>query len=287
MAMRDSRARTALAVMVLVLAALRFESLVWILPVMGLVFVLIGAEELRRLSVAKGIEFSRPVAYACGASVFLAGLVPPFVFPWIVLSLFATIIVIAFAVHLSKFSYEGTIAGVGTFFLVPFYFAFPLACGLQVLQADRMFFIFVLACVWAMDSAAYYFGCAYGRHRLAPRVSPKKSWEGAAAAFVGSVAAGLVARAVLPLSLNWLEVLGLSAAFGIIGQVGDLAESALKRDAGVKDSGSSFAGHGGVLDRLDSLLFCFLCFYVYLVMRSDFPTGCVSSTFFDAVVGAL
>lgn len=124
---------------------------------------------------------------------------------------------------------------------------------------------FLLCVVWAGDVAAYYVGRAWGRHKLAPQLSPGKTWEGAVASVVGSVlvAGGLVGlamalqqRDIVLLSYPdevwyWLVV---AALVNVAAQVGDLAESALKRSAGVKDSGSLLPGHGGVLDRIDALL---------------------------------
>lgn len=124
---------------------------------------------------------------------------------------------------------------------------------------------FLLCVVWAGDTAAYYVGRVWGRHKMTPHLSPNKSWEGAAA----SVAGGLFAAGVL-LGLyhllqrenvavlsypeeTWYWVV-LAMVVNVAAQVGDLAESALKRSAGVKDSGSLLPGHGGVLDRIDALI---------------------------------
>ena len=124
--------------------------------------------------------------------------------------------------------------------------------------------ISIFASIWCCDSAAYFAGRALGRHKLFPRVSPHKTWEGAIAGVVFAVAAFLAARAlVLPyLSAGSAAVCGLIV--GIFGQIGDLAESLMKRDAGVKDSSSIIPGHGGVLDRFDSLMFVSPLIYFYL-----------------------
>ena len=138
--------------------------------------------------------------------------------------------------------------------------------------------VFLLFVVWAGDTAAYYAGRAWGRHKMAPKLSPGKTWEGAIASVAGSVAiaAALVGLASLmqePANsavLSWLERtfpsavlsypdeiwywLVLAVIINAAGQIGDLSESALKRSAGVKDSGSLLPGHGGVLDRIDALL---------------------------------
>ena len=138
--------------------------------------------------------------------------------------------------------------------------------------------VFLFCVVWAGDTAAYYVGRAWGRHKMAPSLSPGKSWEGAFASVAGSVliAAALVGLAGLMQEpwnsavQSWLERtiptavlaypdeiwywLGIAVLINVAGQVGDLAESALKRSAGVKDSGNLLPGHGGMLDRIDALL---------------------------------
>lgn len=108
---------------------------------------------------------------------------------------------------------------------------------------------------WAGDTAAFYIGRAFGKHKLAPVVSPGKTWEGTIGSVCGGVlAVGVYAHFLLP-SAPLAAVLGIAAAANVAGQFGDLCESAIKRGAGVKDSGSSLPGHGGWLDRVDSSLF--------------------------------
>jgi phosphatidate cytidylyltransferase len=104
----------------------------------------------------------------------------------------------------------------------------------------------------------------WGQHKMSPYISPKKSWEGAVAGFLTSmgVAVGLVPLLGLPLAYGWAALLG--AMVGVVGQLGDLAESLLKRQVGVKDSGNVIPGHGGMLDRVDSLLFAVPAVYYFL-----------------------
>ena len=128
-----------------------------------------------------------------------------------------------------------------------------------IIMMPREQVLLLFAIIWVGDSAAYYVGRAFGRHSLAAKVSPKKTIEGAAGGLIGSVVAGVFGA--LFLREPWLQVAGISAATAIAGQVGDLAESVLKRSAGVKDSSSILPGHGGILDRLDSLFFAAPVFY--------------------------
>jgi len=125
--------------------------------------------------------------------------------------------------------------------------------------------LFLLATVWAADMAAYFAGLAWGRHRLVPRLSPGKSWEGAAAGLLVAAAAGAAAAGPL---LDRGAPLGalLGGGAALAGMVGDLAESALKRAAGRKDSGRLVPGHGGVLDRFDSLAFAAPVLYWWRVL---------------------
>jgi phosphatidate cytidylyltransferase len=125
----------------------------------------------------------------------------------------------------------------------------------------------LFASVWMADIAAYFVGLTIGRHKLFPRVSPKKSWEGAIGGFVGSTAAFAALAAYLLPSLALPTALACGAVVGIVGPLGDLAESLLKRDATVKDSGELLPGHGGVFDRFDSMLFA--APVVFLILHAD------------------
>ena len=124
--------------------------------------------------------------------------------------------------------------------------------------------ISVFASIWICDSAAYYGGTALGKHKLFPRVSPKKSWEGALFGFVFSVLTMIAAKFIVLDFLNWNTIIALGVIIGVIGQLGDLVESLFKRDAQVKDSSNLIPGHGGVFDRFDSLLFTAPVVYLYL-----------------------
>jgi phosphatidate cytidylyltransferase len=129
--------------------------------------------------------------------------------------------------------------------------------------SDLVFLLFFV--VWSSDTAAYYVGTRIGRRPLAPRVSPRKTVEGALGGVAGSLAAAVVARLWFMHRLTWDDTLVLGLALGAVGIVGDLVESMLKRGAGVKDSAALVPGHGGILDRVDSLLYAAPLLYYYYV----------------------
>jgi phosphatidate cytidylyltransferase len=165
---------------------------------------------------------------------------------------------------------EQVLADASTSIFCLFYVGFTLI-SLPALRENSLgngssLVTFLLCAVWAGDTAALYVGKAWGRHKMAPALSPNKTWEGA----VGSVAGSLLATGILLglahlLAVQWDSAalsypedvwywLLLAVVVNVAAQVGDLAESALKRSVGVKDSGSLLPGHGGVLDRIDALL---------------------------------
>ena len=124
--------------------------------------------------------------------------------------------------------------------------------------------ITIFATIWICDTAAYFGGKLFGKHKLFERVSPKKTWEGAIAGFLFAIAAAVAAKYILLDYFTLQDAIVLGVVVGIFGQLGDLVESLLKRDAGAKDSSSLIPGHGGVLDRFDSLLFVSPLVYLYL-----------------------
>lgn len=131
----------------------------------------------------------------------------------------------------------------------------PQWVSLFLLPNGRSWVFFVLAVVITGDTCAYFVGRGFGRRQIAPQISPAKTVEGAVGYIAGSVLAGSVAGTFLAATATWVEVAFLSAVLGVLGQLGDLFESWIKRVFAVKDSGALFPGHGGLLDRLDSLIF--------------------------------
>jgi phosphatidate cytidylyltransferase len=134
-------------------------------------------------------------------------------------------------------------------------------CAIPLRALNPYWLLFALAVNWVGDIAAYYGGRAFGRHKLAPRISPGKTWEGAAASLAGSLIFGFFFLTRLIPSVTAIQSIALAAAGNVAGQFGDLTESAMKRGAGVKDSSALLPGHGGWLDRVDSTLFALPVIY--------------------------
>ena len=241
-----TRVLTAVVAIPIVLAVVLFAP-DWIFALaVGLVAAM-AAEEFLSLGAARGIGrpgqwFLLPAGLV--AASFLGGA------EWVLTSLAgSTMVLLTVAIFAGPTEAALGRIGIGLSSLV--------YCGVTLgflILLPRELILLVLAIIWAGDSAAYYAGKSFGRHPLAPRISPKKTVEGAIAGLAASIFAGLLGG-VWFLGEPWLNIAVISGVTAIMGQLGDLAESALKRSAGVKDSSSILPGHGGILDRLDSLFF--------------------------------
>ena len=145
--------------------------------------------------------------------------------------------------------------------------AFPLSFAIRMHgsgpQGPRLL-LFAMVIVWVGDTAAYFVGRSIGKYKLAPQLSPKKTWEGTIASFIGSLIVAVVFARFMIVPLGHL--LGMAAVGNVAGQVGDLLESAYKRSAGIKDSGSILPGHGGVLDRIDALILAIPVVWYYWIL---------------------
>jgi phosphatidate cytidylyltransferase len=186
---------------------------------------------------------------------------------WMVAGIFATVLV-AFVVYGFSDARPSATAAISLTLLGVLWVGGGLGT-LMLLRAipenGRLAIYTVLIAVFADDTAAYFVGRAIGRHKLAPTISPGKSWEG----FIGGTVAAMAVAFFAMYDQGFLsdvEALALGAAVALSSTLGDLFESAIKRDLGVKDSGSLLAGHGGVLDRVDAFLFAFPAAYFTLAV---------------------
>ncbi len=221
----------------------------------GILFLLLAASAAGDTPQISGLKFVLGLGFACAIAPFL----------------FLTI-----SMRRAQMSGAYPAAAASVFAFA--YIALPLAMLVQLRQqlAGAFWLLYLLLVVWAGDIFAYFVGRSLGRHLMAPRVSPKKTWEGAAASLAASLVVGslLFAHALqissFLLRLRLIErrdglfglekpemwsIILLTVALNVAAQLGDLVESLIKRGAGVKDSGSILPGHGGMLDRIDALLF--------------------------------
>lgn len=148
----------------------------------------------------------------------------------------------------------------------------PLQQGLMFGPASEpgvAWFFFVLVVTWFQDSAAYFVGKRFGRHKMAPILSPKKTWEGAVGGVIGAVLGAVMCIPLLGLPITWPVAVVLGLVGAVAGPLGDLSESMIKRQIGIKDTGNAIPGHGGILDRVDSLMYIapVLYYLIVLLMR--------------------
>jgi phosphatidate cytidylyltransferase len=142
---------------------------------------------------------------------------------------------------------------------------------LRWLPDGELLTLFVFGVTWLADAGAYYIGWLIGRHSLAPKISPKKTVEGAIGGLGFSILGGVGAKFWFLPGLSLADSVLLGVLLGIVGQLGDLVESLWKRSAGVKDSSTVLMAHGGILDKVDSLMFTAPVFYYYLVLVKGWP----------------
>lgn len=164
---------------------------------------------------------------------------------------------------------EGAIEDVSATFIGIIYVAllFSFQVSIRAGAEGRQWLVFLYFVIWASDIGAYAIGIPFGRHRLYEKVSPKKSIEGLIGALVASAGMALLCRIWFMPPIRKGEAVGLALLLAAIGTVGDLVESLFKRSAGIKDSGNIIPGHGGILDRMDSMMFAAPVLYYYLRMR--------------------
>jgi phosphatidate cytidylyltransferase len=286
-------------VLIPIVLALILRAPIPALAVVAAVVALLTVSEFLKLTEAYGVRpFYKPTyVFVALFFVFLA-INPGNEKPLLATAIF--VYTLAFAAAIAPFvflaigmrrddlsrSYPAAAASVFAFT----YVALPMGMLVQIREqwSGAFLLLYLLLLVWAGDIFAYFIGRSLGRHLMSPRISPKKTWEGAAASLIASLVIGvLLYNYALPIS-TWLlnahliarrdgyfalekpplwPVIFLSIAINIAAQLGDLVESLIKRGAGVKDSGTILPGHGGMLDRIDALLFAAPLLWYYAAWR--------------------
>jgi phosphatidate cytidylyltransferase len=204
-------------------------------------------------------------SYVLGLLIFLAIYVRQFLFAPIIILIWAMVPMTIFMLTRPAPNREWT-AGMAKCVFGLVYLALPLALLMQThlyYPSGKIWIFFLLIVIFATDTGAFYFGRHFGRHRLYERISPKKTWEGAIGGLFSSLLAGLIFAKYMGLQFSW-QLPALIITLSVAAQIGDLAESALKRNHGIKDSGRLLPGHGGILDRIDGLLFAIPVLSVFL-----------------------
>ena len=227
----------------------------WVFLAVLAVTGLLAYSEFDNIAAATGIARAGLPGMAAGLILLFA---PE---PAIVLVLVA-MLGMTLALRVNNFAAALPAAGAFSLGIVYIFGAWRCAADLRALNPHWLLFAMLLS--WAGDTAALYVGKPFGKHKMAPRVSPAKSWEGAAGSVAGAMLVGAIYAHYLIPQAPLGQALALAAAGNIAGQLGDLCESALKRGAGMKDSGTLLPGHGGWLDRLDSSLFSVPAVYALL-----------------------
>lgn len=146
----------------------------------------------------------------------------------------------------------------------PWYLGTPFACMLLLHEKNLHWVIFALLVAWLGDTGGLYFGKAFGKHPMHPTASPQKTWEGSAGGVAASLIGMVLTRLFLIKDLPWLEGIAVAVVASLAGQLGDLTESLIKRASGAKDSGGILPGHGGLLDRVDAVLFAAPVVWAYV-----------------------
>ncbi len=251
-----------------------FYLVTWQLPpvyftALVLVAAAVGQYEFYRMAQTCGFHPQRVLGTALGVLIVIWFYHPLLPEQEYFLVLTGSLLLIIVARLFSSRSVDGAIEDVATTFLGVFYVAMLFAFQVVIRTGvnGKQWLVFLYFIIWASDIGAYSVGVPLGRHRLYEKVSPKKSIEGLVGALVASVGMALLCRIWFMPYIGIGEIMGIALALSGVGTIGDLVESLFKRAAGVKDSGSIIPGHGGILDRMDSMLFAAPVLYYYLRLR--------------------
>lgn len=229
----------------------------WAFAAVILGLYILGAREIHTIVAQLGARPQWPLSILGTAFLLLGmlGRVSAFLPVTMILLLAASVLIMV----------NGETVGAALGFLLTLWLAWPLGLVLALRLDGVAISLSTFALVWVGDIFAYLVGSAFGRNRLVPRVSPAKTWEGSLAGLAATIGVGAV---VAPwLAISTLAGMALGLITGVLAQAGDLFESSLKRHANLKDSGTFLPGHGGVLDRIDALLFGVLAVFYFLQLH--------------------
>jgi phosphatidate cytidylyltransferase len=277
------RILTAIVLIALVTVLIFFGRL-WMVTAVAALVAVLAALEFRSFTDAGGCPIPLWWAISAVALFFLA----TFFSPLDTITVVAFVTLVLFAVAAFRTSIERVLWQTAAGLLMLVYVAYPLTLLPQILNQENgtALLLFLFLCVWSGDIAALYIGKRFGRHKFSPRLSPNKTWEGVIASVVSSCIFGMALILLgdwftqqgssftrLHTTEPWWIFLILAVVLNAAAQFGDLLESALKRGAGVKDSGFLLPGHGGILDRIDALLVAAPILWFIIAVRDYLSLG--------------
>lgn len=229
----------------------------------------VGQYEFYRMAHMRGFHPNKALGMVLGALVVMEFYHRLASGPGSVLSITASTILVLIARLLSSRPVDGAIEDISSTLSGIFYVAllFAFQVSIRAGMHGRQWLVFLYFVIWASDIGAYSIGIPFGKHRLYEKISPKKSIEGLIGALAAAAGMALLCRSWFMPPVSTGEAIALGLVLASVGTLGDLAESLFKRAAGVKDSGGIIPGHGGILDRMDSMLFAAPVLYFYLGIR--------------------
>ncbi len=243
----------------------------WVFAALMLAIALIGQQEVYNLLARAGVNCFRFSGLVIGACLSMQALVPS-------MSAIAYAVIVLLVAFTPFVATEQPLQRLSGTLLGAFYptVLLMMLVDLRVARTptvgDLDAFYLVLALfifIWVTDTSAYFVGKGIGRNKLAPSISPKKTWEGSIGGALGAVLVAVVLKLTILGFLPWLHLLVLAFICGVVSQLGDLAQSTMKRAVDVKDSGNILPGHGGILDRFDSMILAAPLFFLYLRWVAD------------------
>ncbi len=252
----------------------------WFAFVAIVAIVILGILELRHMLLNAGYHPLIWVSFGLSALLLVSAMLPSQYRLLLIETGIGSALLISFLLVLLRKHLDGTLVDWALTLAIPIYVAWPMSNMLILrgydpghlyfgtaqwvtIPAGIWWLLVVLLGVWGFDAAAFFSGRYFGRHKLAPMISPAKTWEGVAGGLVFSIIACLLFT-IVPLHVPWYLAILLGVLIGGAATLGDLAESLIKRQTHVKDSGQIMPGHGGMLDRIDSILFATIVVYIFV-----------------------
>ncbi|MDE1160988.1 MAG: phosphatidate cytidylyltransferase [Acidobacteriaceae bacterium] len=271
-------------VLIAIVVSLVLLGKLWMITLLAALIAILAAMEFRTISAAGKSPIPLWWTIAAITLFFLAVFLRPQ--DTITAVVFSTLVL--FAWNALTTGVDRVLGETASGVLLLVYIAYPLTLLPQIwsLENGTALLLFLFLCVWCGDIAALYVGKNFGKHKLAPTLSPNKTWEGAVASVAAAVGFGMAlvwlggwlatngsGYTRLHTSAPWWEYVLLAVGLNIAAQFGDLLESALKRGAGIKDSGTLLPGHGGILDRIDALLLAAPVLWFVWVVKEYYSLG--------------